>query len=94
MELGGSIINEPAITNNKQFKVAYCHDIEGNLLEVVETPMNKQYLAVAYDLESHPYSDYPSKLCAYLFQVFNLKEGMKMLEPGCGEESSYLTSKS
>lgn len=46
--------------------------------------MNKQYLAVAYDLESHPYSDYPSKLCAYLFQVFNLKKGMKMLEPGCG----------
>ena len=37
VKLGGSIINEPAITNNKQFKVAYCHDIEGNLLEVVET---------------------------------------------------------
>ena len=37
VSLGGSIINEPAITNNKQFKVAYCHDIEGNLLEVVET---------------------------------------------------------
>ena len=37
VDLGGSIINEPAITNNKQFKVAYCHDIEGNLLEVVET---------------------------------------------------------
>tara|TARA_A100001388_G_C28738592_1_gene485588 strand:- start:282 stop:713 length:432 start_codon:yes stop_codon:yes gene_type:complete len=37
VELGGSIVNEPAITNNKQFKVAYCHDIEGNLLEVVET---------------------------------------------------------
>lgn len=46
--------------------------------------MNKQYLSVAYDLESHPYSDYPSKLCSYLFQVFNLKKGMKMLEPGCG----------
>ena len=37
VQLGGSIINEPAITGNKQFKVAYCHDIEGNLLEVVET---------------------------------------------------------
>ncbi len=46
--------------------------------------MVKQYLSVAYDLKSHPYSDYPSKLCAYLFQAFELRKGMKMLEPGCG----------
>jgi ubiquinone/menaquinone biosynthesis C-methylase UbiE len=44
----------------------------------------KNYLSVAYDEKSHPYTDYPKKLCAYLFQSFELKEGMKMLEPGCG----------
>lgn len=42
------------------------------------------YLSVAYDEGSHPYTDYPSKLCAYLFQVYKMKPGMKMLEPGCG----------
>ena len=46
--------------------------------------MTDQYLSVVYDQTSHPYNDYPSKLCAYLFQEFNLKNGMKMLEPGCG----------
>lgn len=42
------------------------------------------YLNVIYDEKSHPYTDYPSKLCAYLFQAFKMKPGMKMLEPGCG----------
>ena len=42
------------------------------------------YLSVVYDEESRPYTDYPSKLCAYLFQAFQMKPGMKMLEPGCG----------
>jgi SAM-dependent methyltransferase len=46
--------------------------------------MAKNYLSVVYDEKSHPYNDYPKKLCAYLFQCFNLKKGMKMLEPGCG----------
>lgn len=46
--------------------------------------MAKNYLSVEYDEKSHPYTDYSKKLCAYLFQSFNLKEGMKMLEPGCG----------
>ena len=44
----------------------------------------KNYLSVVYNSKTHPYSDYPSKLCSYLFQIFNLKKGMKMLEPGCG----------
>lgn len=34
--LGGNVINLPALTKNKKFKVAYCHDIEGNLFEAVE----------------------------------------------------------
>ena len=46
--------------------------------------MAKNYLSVVYDEESHPYNDYPKKLCSYLFQAFALKKGMKMLEPGCG----------
>ncbi|MDB2469177.1 class I SAM-dependent methyltransferase [Alphaproteobacteria bacterium] len=46
--------------------------------------MANQYLSVVYDEQSHPYSDYPGKLCAYLFEVFCLERGMKMLEPGCG----------
>lgn len=33
---GGSIVNIPALTNNKKFKVVYCHDVEGNLFEAVE----------------------------------------------------------
>jgi len=44
----------------------------------------KNYLSVVYDEDSHPYNDYPKKLCAYMFQAFGLKKGMKMLEPGCG----------
>ena len=46
--------------------------------------MARNYLSVVYDEKSRPYSDYPKKLCSYLFQVFKLKPGMKMLEPGCG----------
>ena len=46
--------------------------------------MAKNYLSVVYDEKSHPYSNYPKKLCAYLFQSFELEEGMKLLEPGCG----------
>ena len=46
--------------------------------------MPKNYLSVVYDHKSHPYTDYPKQLCSYLFQYFELKKGMKMLEPGCG----------
>jgi catechol 2,3-dioxygenase-like lactoylglutathione lyase family enzyme len=33
---GGSVVNKPKLTDNKKVKVAYCHDIEGNLMEIVE----------------------------------------------------------
>lgn len=33
---GGSIINKPSISDDKKVKVAYCHDIEGVLMEIVE----------------------------------------------------------
>ena len=42
------------------------------------------YLKVVYDQISHPYTEYPSQLCAYLFQSFNMRPGMKLLESGCG----------
>ena len=35
-EIGGSIDNLPALTNDKKVKVAYCYDNEGNLMEIVE----------------------------------------------------------
>lgn len=35
-KIGGSVVNLPALTKNKKIKVAYCHDIEGNLMEIVE----------------------------------------------------------
>jgi ubiquinone/menaquinone biosynthesis C-methylase UbiE len=46
--------------------------------------MAKNYLSVEYDENHHPFTEYPQKLCSYLFQSFQLKAGMKMLEPGCG----------
>jgi len=46
--------------------------------------MNTGYLSVVYDEGSHPYTEYPKRLCHYLYQSFKLKPGMKMLEPGCG----------
>lgn len=46
--------------------------------------MASGYLSVVYDESSHPYTEYPKQLCHYLFQLFRLKPGMKMLEPGCG----------
>ena len=35
-KIGGSMVNLPALTNDKKVKVAYCHDNEGNLMEIVE----------------------------------------------------------
>ncbi len=36
VRLGGGLVNEPALTENSRFKVAYCYDVEGNLFEIVE----------------------------------------------------------
>ena len=35
-KMGGSVVNLPALSNDKNVKVAYCHDNEGNLIEIVE----------------------------------------------------------
>jgi len=42
------------------------------------------YLKIVYDEGARPYTEYPEKLIHYLFNAFNIKEGMKLLEPGCG----------
>lgn len=42
------------------------------------------YLKVVYNEKERPYTDYPEKLCRYLFQVFQMAPGMKFLEAGCG----------
>ncbi len=36
VRLGGGLVNKPALSKNRLFRVAYCHDVEGNLFEVVE----------------------------------------------------------
>ena len=43
-----------------------------------------KYLSVMYDEKVRPYTDYPMKLTKHLFDLFNLKPGMRMLEPGVG----------
>lgn len=42
------------------------------------------YLKVVYNKSERPYTDYPGKLCNFIFQNFNLKRGMKFLEAGSG----------
>ncbi|TGM44529.1 glyoxalase [Leptospira biflexa] len=36
LELGGNLVNKPIISPSGKVKVAYCHDIDGILLELVE----------------------------------------------------------
>lgn len=36
IQAGGSVVNSPARTSNGKVKVAYCHDPEGVLMELVE----------------------------------------------------------
>lgn len=42
------------------------------------------YLQVVYGEHKRPYTDYPSKLCSYLYKYFNMKKGDAFLEAGCG----------
>ena len=42
------------------------------------------YLNIVYDEKARPYTEYPEKLMYYLFNAFRMKEGMSLLEPGCG----------
>ena len=42
------------------------------------------YLKIVYDEALRPYTSYPQKLINYLFNAFQMKKGMTLLEPGCG----------
>ena len=42
------------------------------------------YLTVVYGEGVRPYTKYPLQLIKYLFDRFEMKPGMKILEPGCG----------
>lgn len=42
------------------------------------------YLKVVYGEGVRPYTEYPTKLVTHLFERFEMKSGMKILEPGCG----------
>jgi ubiquinone/menaquinone biosynthesis C-methylase UbiE len=45
---------------------------------------NKDYVAVIYNEQDRPLTDYPAKLSRYLFNRFGLKSGDRLLEVGCG----------
>jgi len=42
------------------------------------------YIKVVYNQADRPYSDYPCRLCRWLFDRFEMRPGMKFLEAGCG----------
>ena len=42
------------------------------------------YIKVFYNENILPYTEYPSRLCGYLFRRFGMKQGDKLLDVGCG----------
>jgi len=46
--------------------------------------MYENYLSTIYNENDRPKTNYPIKLCKFLFEKFDLKEGMSLLEIGCG----------
>ena len=42
------------------------------------------YLDTHYPFQSHPNTSYPYQLTKYLFEIFGMQKGQKLLEPGCG----------
>lgn len=42
------------------------------------------YLSTVYSEETRPKTEYPQQLAEHLFKWFDMKEGMKLLEIGCG----------
>ena len=42
------------------------------------------YVSVVYNEKRTPRTDYPSKLTSYLLNRFDMKQGIKLLEVGCG----------
>ena len=42
------------------------------------------YIEVVYSANNTPKTAYPYKLATYLFDMFGMEKGQKILEPGCG----------
>ncbi len=42
------------------------------------------YLDIIYNEKKKPITDYPAKLCSYLFSRFKMKKGDRLLDAGCG----------
>ena len=42
------------------------------------------YINTIYSKEKRPFTDYPGRLCQYLFNRFNMEKGNRILDIGCG----------
>lgn len=42
------------------------------------------YLKIVYNKKDRPYTDYPAKLTKYLYDRYQMSEGQKLLDVGCG----------
>ena len=42
------------------------------------------YLSVVYNKEVKPYTSYPQKFISHLFDLYGMKQGRRLLEPGVG----------
>ena len=44
----------------------------------------KNYIEVSYKESEKPFGEYPLKLAGHLVEKYDLKEGMTLLDNGCG----------
>lgn len=44
----------------------------------------RNYVEVAYQVGEKPFGEYPLQLAKHLIDKYTLKEGMKILDNGCG----------
>jgi len=49
-----------------------------------EKSIPTSYLDIVYDEQEKPFSDYPLKLTSYLYDRYEMSEGNKLLDFGCG----------
>lgn len=84
-KVGVHFISPPQTSPDKQTKVAFCQDYEGNFIELVEELESKgNYIETIYDEKIRPHTSYPAQLCKYLFDRFEMKKGRILLDVGCG----------
>jgi len=85
LKVGVHFISPPRPSPDKQAMVAFCQDFEGNFIELVEELRPKgNYINTIYDEKIRSHTAYPSQLCKYLFNRFEMKAGRTLLDVGCG----------